>query len=134
MADVLGNNYAKIGTETPIARGLWNANVLVQADEYEASNLAAGSTIKVGKLPKGAKVLYAALFFDALGTGVTLSLGDSGAATKYINAASAAAAGSAVMSSVDGVQDALADDADIIITVGGAAATGTIKSVILYSL
>lgn len=134
MPDVKGINFTKIGTENVIARGLWNSLVLVQADEYEAAVLAADSTIKVAQLPAGAKVLNATLYFDALGAGVTLSLGYAGAATKYLNAVAAATAGSAQMSSVDGVQDALAANTDIIITTGGAAATGTIRSIIFYSL
>lgn len=134
MADVLGNNFSKIGTTDVIARGLWNSLILVQADEYEAAALAADSTIKIAKLPKDTKILNVILFFDALGAGVTLSVGYTGAATKYINAASAASAGKAEMTSVDGAQDTLTTNTDIIITTGGAAATGTIKSVILFSL
>ncbi|GIW60557.1 MAG: hypothetical protein KatS3mg087_1623 [Patescibacteria group bacterium] len=139
MAVVNGTNYDKYaGTDksdtTPIGRGKWEAQVLVQTDVYEASSLASGSTINVARLPAGAVVLDAAVYFDALGTSTTVSLGTSADTDKYIAAASSASAGVLRMNQVDGVQDALTADTDIVVAIGGASATGTIKTVVVYSL
>ena len=49
----------------------------VQFDTFEASSLASGSDISVARLPSGAKVYDVAIHHDALGSGVTLAVGDS---------------------------------------------------------
>jgi len=137
MATVNGNNYGNIGATgdvSLVARGLWNSNILVQCDEYEASSTASGTVINVAYLPKGAKFLGGKIIHDALGTGVTLQVGDSGDDDRYLAAASAASAGTLNIEKIDGFQHEMTADTTIFLKTGGATAAGTIKTIIFYSL
>ena len=90
MASVKGTNFTNI-TADPIVKidsGEWSGKMRVQYDTYEASSLASGSDISVARLPKGAKVYDIVVHFDALGSSTTISVGDSGAAARYIAATS----------------------------------------------
>ena len=141
MSTVYGANITKLDAATAtsnpayIDQGQLNANVLVQIDSYEASGLVATSTIDVAQLPIGAKVVGFTIAHDALGTGVTLSLGDSGSATRYLAATASATAGCKNDILVDGFQYAITTTAlgRIFLTVGTASATGTIKTAIYYT-
>jgi hypothetical protein len=108
-------------------------------DEYEAAALASGSTITVGvPLPIGARVSNVTVMTDALGTSSTLAVGDAGDADRYLTAFSSASAGKMSMTGANGAIDGWFhqvtgdDDADIVITTGGAAVTGTIKIDVEY--
>jgi len=139
MASVKGTNFTNI-TATPIVKidsGEWTGKLRVQYDSYEASSLAQGSDISVARLPKGAKVYEVIVHHDALGTGVTLSVGDSGSATRYIGATAAATAGKLVMSedgAIDGFGYEQTAETDVLITTGGGTAGGTIKVAVIYSV
>ena len=94
MASVKGTNFTNI-TADPIVkidRGEWSGKMRVKYDTYEASSLASGSDISIARLPKGAKVYDIVVHFDALGGSTTISVGDSGAAARYIAATSTASA------------------------------------------
>lgn len=116
----------------------WGGRVRCQHDTYEASSLEAASTIKIGKLPKGARVLpLGKIVHDALGTGVTFAVGDNDTtadADRYLAAASAAAAGVLDLDAIAGAGHKLEQDSDIIITTAGATATGTIETFIFYMI
>ena len=58
--------------------------------DNEASSLASGSDISVARLPKGAKVYDVVIIHDALGSGVTLKVGDSADDDRYVAATAAA--------------------------------------------
>jgi hypothetical protein len=139
MASVKGTNFTNI-TADPIVKidsGEWSGKLRVQYDSYEASSLASGSDISVARLPKGAKVWEVIVHHDALGTGVTLSVGDSGSATRYIGATAAATAGKLVMSedgAIDGFGYEQTAETDILITTGGGTASNTIKVAVIYSV
>lgn len=139
MASVKGTNFTNI-TADPIVKidsGEWSGKLRIQYDSYEASSLASGSDISVARLPKGAKVWEVIVHHDALGTGVTLSVGDSGSATRYIGATAAATAGKLVMSedgAIDGFGYEQTAETDILITTGGGTASNTIKVAVIYSV
>lgn len=109
-------------------------------DEYEAAALAAGSIIKMGvPLPIGARVKNITVFHDDLGsTNCTLSVGDAGAAARYIAAFATGSAGKQSMEGANGAIDGWFykitgnNDTDILITTAGSAATGTIKIDVEY--
>lgn len=106
-------------------------------DTYEAAALASGSTITFARLPKGATIYNVKLMCDALGAGVTLDVGDSGDADRYIakGATTWNTANQVVDSNaIDGVGYTLTAETDLVITTGGASATGTIKVMVEYSL
>ena len=139
MASVKGTNFTNI-TADPIVKidsGEWSGKMRVQYDTYEASSLASGSDISIARLPKGAKVYDVVIHHDALGSGVTLAVGDSADADRYITATAAASAGKVIMSedgAIGGVAYEQTDETDVLITTGGAAATGTIKCMVFYAV
>jgi len=104
-------------------------------DVYEATALASGSDITVARLPKGAVVYGVTIMHDALGTGVTIQVGDASDGDRYITSTAAATAGQVTLAD-DGVIGGFGyqntSETDVLITTGGAAATGTIKCAITY--
>jgi len=140
MAAVIGVNTTKVDAGTSNAnwvdQGRIKSSLKVMSETYEAAALASGSTIKVANLPAGAVVQSAVLYFDALGAGVTISLGDSDTAARYTTAIVTTSAGSAIADKVDGAGYEIgsnAGDTALLLTTGVGAATGTIKVVIFYT-
>ena len=137
MASVKGTNFTNITADhiVKIDSGEWSGKMRVQYDTYEASSLASGSDISVARLPKGAKVYDIVVHFDALGGSTTISVGDSGAAARYIAATSTSSAGQMSMSqegAIDGVGYENTAETDVLLTTGGGSITGTIKVVVMY--
>ena len=139
MASVKGVNFTNI-TATPQVNAdssEWTGKLRVQFDSFEASSLASGSDISVARLPKGAKVWDVVIMHDALGSGVTLAVGDSADADRYVTATAAANAGVISMhndGAIDGFGFEQTAETDILITTGGAAASGTIKMKVVYAV
>jgi hypothetical protein len=139
MASVKGVNFTNI-TSTPVVNTASKeayGKLRVTYDTYEASSLASGSDISVARLPKGATVYDVVIHHDALGSGVTLAVGDSADADRYITATAAATAGKVVMSedgAIDGFAYEQTAETDVLITTGGGTATGTIKVAVIYSV
>jgi len=112
-------------------------------DTYEASSLASGSDITIGKVPAGATIHDVIVKADALGASSTLTVGDSGDADRYLaavgtwNAAgqcqSMLAGSTAPNTAVAGLAYKITDATDIVITTGGASITGTIYFWVYYT-
>ena len=138
MASVKGVNFTNI-TATPQVNAdssEWTGKLRVQFDSFEASSLASGSDISVARLPKGAKVWDVVIMHDALGSGVTLAVGDSADADRYVTATAAANAGVISMhndGAIDGFGFEQTAETDILITTGGSA-SGTIKMKVVYAV
>jgi len=139
MASVKGVNLSNI-TATPqvnASASQVHGRLRVWFDSYEASSLASGSDITIARLPAGATVYEVIIHHDALGSGVTLSVGDSGSATRYIGATASATAGKVVLSedgAIDGFGYQNTSESDVLITTGGGTASGTIKCSVLYTI
>lgn len=139
MASVKGSNFTNI-TSVPAVNTSANeayGKLRVTYDSYEASSLASGSDISVARLPKGAVVYDVIIHHDALGSGVTLAVGDSADADRYITATAAATAGKVIMSedgAIDGFAYEQTAETDVLITTGGGTASGTIKIAVIYSV
>ena len=139
MASVKGVNFTNI-TATPQVNAdssEWTGKLRVQFDSFEASSLASGSDISVARLPKGAKVWDVVIMHDALGSGVTLAVGDSADADRYVTATAAANAGVISMhndGAIDGFGFEQTAETDVLITTGGGTANGTIKIKIVYAV
>ena len=115
-------------------------------DTYEASSLASGSDITVARIPANATIHDVILKCDALGSGVTLSVGDSGSATRYIGVTGtwnvagqtqsmlAGSSTGAPVAAVTGLGYRTTASTDILITTGGASATGTIFAWVYYTV
>lgn len=144
MSEVKGVNRTKMDTATPADRltpGEFDGRVKVMIDSYEAAALANGSSIDVGGiLPTGAKVLEIVLTCDALGSSVTLAVGDDEDTSRYITATAMNTANKVTrINAIDGrsypvdLTDTSNPDNQVVITVGGAAATGSIKIEIYFT-
>ena len=140
MSTVYGTNYTKYRAPSPdniTDPGELAGKVRVMTDTYEASALAAASTIYMGKpLPVGARILNVILAFDALGS-ATISVGDASDADRFIDATDVSSAGMVDMAEGDNVDGLLykitAATDDIILTTASAAITGTVKVIIFYT-
>jgi hypothetical protein len=135
MSAVKGVNYTLFAAGTILDPGAWGSRVQLMYDEYEASGLTAASTITVGVLPAGARLLPQSMIMtDALGTARTLALGDGTTANKFMAATSVAAAGSVWLTAIDQLGVRLAASTNMVLTIAGGTGTGTIKSFIFYAL
>jgi hypothetical protein len=140
MAAYYGVNYTKYLTPTAdniTDPGELEGKVRVMTDTYEASAIAAGSTIYMGKpLPVGARILNVLMFFDALGA-ATVSVGDASSAARYLAATDVTSAGAVDMAEGDKVNGLLYEITsttdDIILTTASVAITGTIKLIVFYT-
>ncbi len=113
--------------------------VRVFYDTFTASGIAAGSTIDIARLPKGARVWDVHIFHDDLGTTAgTLAVGDAASATRYLAAFATGSAGKQTMTGTNGQSTGVGfqqtAETTIVITTAGAAITGTIRSVVYYTL
>lgn len=141
MAAVKGVNMTKLTTfpvDYPDVAQV-GGRLRVFHDTYVASGLAAASTIDIARLPKGARVWDIHIFHDDLGTTAgTLSVGDSGSATRYLSAFATGSAGKQTMVGTNGVSTGVGfqqtAETTVVITTAGAAITGTIRSVVYYTL
>lgn len=93
-------------------------------DSISVNAIEKASTITIAKLPIGAKVVDVRVWHGALGSGVTLQAGISGATAKFIPATSAAAAGQFSMAEVGtdltGPLYECTAETSVILTTGGA--------------
>ena len=140
MAAVKGVNFTKSETPTSeniVAPGVLGGRVRVHQDTYEAAALADPSTIQVGKqLQAGAKIIDVQVFFDALGAGTQIDVGDADDSNRYITTTATTSAGSVSLNAITGHLYEIGtntDDDIIVITSSGGAATGTIQIVITYA-
>ena len=122
--------------------------VRVAFAEYEASSLASGDVIQMFNLPNGARIVSGRLAHDALNSSTTLSVGyaahtSSAGATVALSAAAYKAAASSASASAanvantialgeNSVVDANKDGLPVSVTLGGAAADGTIQLTMMY--
>lgn len=153
MATVYGVNSTKALTPTSeniIDMGDLGGRVRCMFDTYEAAADAAGTVIEMGqKLPVNARVLDVILHTDDLGNSVTLAVGDYEDADRYIDATDHGAGaelqtemgigniagfGYKIDETYTGVTVGAGSDRQITITTAVAAATGTIKLLVLYVL
>lgn len=147
MASVKGANITNMDA-TPIVKvDSENAGgkMRVFHDTFEASSLASGSDITIARIPKDATIHDVVLKCDALGSSVTLKVGDSTDDDRFIgvtgtwNAAGqtqsmqAGSSTGAPIAAVTGLGHRTTAETDILITTGGASATGTIFCWVYYT-
>jgi hypothetical protein len=138
MTELKGTNSTIADSPTPstlLDPGKWGGRVRAQHDVYETSSTPQGDTIQIATVPKGALVMpQSSIAFDALGSNTALSVGTVASPAKYIASTATTSAGQLFFNLVDGSGDQMTADTDIIITVSGSgAATGTIRSCVMYS-
>lgn len=104
-------------------------------ESAEASAAAIADTFTMVRVQGNESVVYGYLSADALGSSVTLSVGDADDAAKYLPATSFNTANKSQPFAIktDNIGEIQTGSRDIIVTVGGAAATGTIKLAVFTS-
>lgn len=128
---------AQVSGKLTLDQGVIKSTLHVASTTYEANAAASGSVINLFKLPNNVVIQDIKLYFDALGTGVTLDVGDALDPDRYIDGAVAATAGTSNALTIDGqgYRTGTNEGDDLItLTIGGAAATGTIKAACYYSM
>lgn len=140
MADYYSVNTTKLNAgasgDNIITGGQVKVTKKIWYDSYEAAGAAIGETIELCRLSADQTIIDIKIYFDALGGGSTLAIGDSDTAARYIAATSTAAIGNASLDNIDGVGYVIGTntgDDRILATVGGGAVTGTIKIVVTYT-
>lgn len=126
MADFRGVQSAlAIAKNRLIQPGFWDARVRVHIDSYITTGEAVGDRIFVGRLEPLATYLGAEIDFEALGASTTLTLGDAGAAARYMAATATSSAGNARARAIGGLhyRNTTQDAIDMFLTVGGGALT-----------
>lgn len=95
-----------------------------------AGAIASGDTVRMMRVHRNFRVKQGFLKWDALGAGVTISLGDANDATRYFPATSAASAGQLAALDIKGRDFNNAGFTTIILTIGGAStgATGSVTA------
>ena len=146
MASVKGVNYTNI-TADPIVKvdsEVLGGKMRVSYDSYEASSLASGSDITIGRIPTNATIMDVVLKCDALGGSSTLKVGDSGDDDRYLaavgtwNAAgqtqSMLGGSTAANTAMTGLGYRTTASTDIVITTGGATISGSIHCWVMYTV
>jgi len=146
MASVKGVNYTNI-TADPIVNvdsEQLGGKLRVSYDTYEASSLASGSDITIGRVPANATIMDVILKCDALGGSSTLKVGDSGDDDRYLavvgtwNAAgqvqSMLGGSTAANTAMGGLAYRTTAETDIVITTGGATISGSIHCWVMYTV
>lgn len=138
MATFNSTTYdAQASGKLVLDQGVVKSTLHVASTVYEAEATAANSIINLFKLPDNVVIQGFKLQFDALGTSVTVDVGDAVDADRYIDGANAATAGTNTALTIDGLGYRIGTnegDNLITLTILGAAATGTIKAVCYYSM
>lgn len=135
MATVKSDIITGIESVPPVQPepGVVRGKVRCTISKYTFASTASGDVVRMCKIPKGAKILPGGfLMTAALGASVTLSVGISGTATKYLAATTCNTANlkTALGDTIANICTALTAEEEIIVTVGGAAATGACTLVI----
>lgn len=147
MSVVYTDNYADAFNQTPgklIPTKDWFGVVRPVIETYEADALAADSTIKVCRPPKGSRLIGGYVAADDLGTGNTLAVGTgitgAGVAAvvdKFLAATDFATAAAKVdllpIGKIDVIGYEFDGETDLIITGAGGEHTGTIVFVGLFA-
>lgn len=139
MATVYGVNYTKFNTPTPenkVQGNQYNAPVRWIHDSYEASAVAKGDFIYLGKVPQGAFILpESRIYHDNLGSNSAIAVGTSELGVQLSASEATTAAGEVQLGGdVDSFGTATAAEVDIIVTASGSGAlTGTLRLSLCYA-
>ena len=148
MASVKGSNITLLDS-TPSQKASSEqvgGKIRVFHDTFEASSLASGSDITMARLPAFATIHDVVVKCDALGGSVTLKVGDSADDDRYIGVTGtwnvagqtqsmlAGSSTGAPIAAMTGIAHRTTATTDILITTGGASATGTIAMWVYYSV
>lgn len=121
-------------TASGVPARLADTGVFAEVATYECSSTAAADVIQMIKVAAGVTLLDLHVVFDDLGVGVTIDVGDGDDPNRYIAAGDVAtAAGVLRLNAGTGFPRTYDTEDTIDVTIGGAAATGTITLVALLT-
>lgn len=106
-------------------RSIQGAHGVFTLGTQSAGALAIADNVRMMRVHRNFVVKQGFLKWDALGAGVTLSLGDAANPTRYFNAVSAASAGTTSTMEFAGRDFNNPTFTNVILTIGGAATTAT---------
>jgi len=148
MASVKGANITNMDSVPAVNVSSEEAGgkLRVFHDTYEADTLASGSDITIARIPASATIHDVVLKCDALGASVTLKVGDADDDDRYIGVTGtwnvagqtqsmlSGSSTGAPVAAVTGLGYRTSAQTDIVITTGGASASGTIFAWVYYSV
>ena len=124
-------------SDNVLAPGTLGGRVRVLTDVITLAAAQVADVIQIGRvLQKGAIILGIDVQWAALGAGSTLDVGDLNDDDRYVAAESTDAAGrlnEVLLAGLHYVVGTAANDGQIILTVGGAAATGQVNITVYYT-
>ena len=138
---VNGDVYAKVidpSGSNIVGPGIWGGKLRVQCDSYTFASTAVATTVRMGKLPVGARVIGFLVSCAALGTATTIAIGDggSGRSAAYAAAFSTASALVSTPKMLNTAQNytvgTLSGDDVITVLLAGDPATGLLNLVTMY--
>tara|TARA_Y100001972_G_C7619125_1_gene310481 strand:+ start:465 stop:911 length:447 start_codon:yes stop_codon:yes gene_type:complete len=147
MASVKGVELTNMDS-TPVVKvdsELAGGNLKVFHGTFEASSLASGSDISIARIPANAVIHDVIVKCDALGSSVTLKAGTADdddlffAVTSTWNVAGqtqsmlGGSSTGAAIAAMTGIGHRTTASTDVILTTGGATASGTIHCVVLFT-
>ena len=148
MASVKGVNITNLDA-TPVVLSSSEevgGKLRVFYDTYEAVSVASGDDITIARIPANSTIHDVIVKAGALGSGVTLKVGDSGDDDRYLSVVgtwnvagqsqsmSSGSSTGAATTAVTGIGYRTTASTDIKITTGGATASGTIFSWVYYTV
>ena len=130
-----GTNYGYMASGLAPASYMgpeWEGKLRVTHDSYTFASAAAATTVNVGVLRPGEVFMGGFVVNAALGSGVTLQLGDSGDDDRYMDAAAASSAGNINARKAEGIgyKNTGTTDIAIVLKTAGAEASGAVEVVI----
>ena len=138
---VNATNYTKVAAPdatNKVGPGVWGGRLRVQFDSYTFASTAVATTVRMAKLPKGARVVGFIVSCAALGTATTIAIGNGGSGQSAIFAAAFSTSGALVntpkmlnTAAMYEVGTLTGDDVVTILTAGDPA-TGLLNLITLY--
>jgi hypothetical protein len=131
-------NFTSTSTVKPLHNeGIFFSSQRVLLGKFNLSSQASGTKLIIGTVPNGSYILDIRVYHAALGGSVTLKVGDDDDDDRFVTAASASGAGLLSIANdqigyyVD--PSSFSNNKDIIIEIGGAAATGAVNAYCYWS-
>lgn len=134
MTEYLGSQMTDVEASpmVPASPKMWGTPQLL-AENVSLVGLLNGDTVKVAKLPKGCYVRkIEAIVSVAQGGTATFAFGSADDATKWSPATVMNATTFINFGDADNMGEALAEDEDLILTIGAANATGAIMRILIW--
>ena len=136
MATVNGVNYTKAidpSSDNILKGGTYGGRVRVAIDTYTFASTAAGTVVRMSKLPLGARILKVTLINAALGSGVTIGIGYGASGVEFLAQTAMTSAGTRDSNLLGDYEVEAAANGVVILTTAGVIATGKVTTQVYYT-